>query len=491
MASHLSALGHDVEILSVPGEDWENQRITSHAGDPGEEIESYNRLKREAMKIAISGHAALERMRPVTGDRYVYVGLPFERILERVREINPDLIGISLIASCNHQSVIDLATGLRSAGVDTPIVVGGQHPTAMPEQVLRDANGAIDWVVRGEGEQILAALADAPTNVDAIRLLPGICYLDDDNQFIKNKRPRFFDLSDITLPSSEILASIPMPKMPSYTLDTQGRRYTDIMFSVGCHNTCAYCYSPQMRGGLRKQSESTIHQLLESLHANGFRELVLQDDDLLSDRDGFLRLITMIKEHGFHWQDNGGIELELLDEPLIDAIADSNCTGPYVPVNPRKIADRFPRPEALMKVGLLSHLRERGIYTYTSGIYGVPNLENPSKSLDEIRALRDFHVDLVDKQFVEASLVFPLSALPGTKWYFEMKRHTEFVFDDSNWLSYAIYVPQLWPKSVSREKFEGELVEVHRQLNKVETSYPWFSPLPNNSQVSQRRTMSL
>ncbi len=486
IASHLERFGHETEILSAPVEDWDNQQIIQSASQSdGTPFQSYQRFKSRFLETNSAAATRKEYGHP-SSEGFTYIGLSFERIAERVKATNPDLIGIALIATCNHQSVIDLADYLRQSGCDVPIVVGGQHATAMPERVLRDSLGTINWVVRGEAEQIMLALADNLIDTQAIKRLPGICYIDHEGRFVKNKRPRFFDLADITLPSAAILDRLPMTAIPSHTLDTNGRRYMDVMFSVGCHNTCAYCYSPQMRGGLRQYSEGDIRTILEDLWDHGYRELVLQDDDLLSDRAGFLRLIGIIKELGFHWQDNGGIELELLDKELINAIAESRCTGLYVPVNPRKIADRFPRPEALMKVGLLHRLKSHGIYTYTSGIYGVPNLEAPEKTVDDIQALRDFHVDLVSNGYVDASLVFPLSALPGTKWYFEIRRHPEFVFDTGNWLSYSIYVPQIRPRAVSRESFEAELVEVHRRLNQVQTSLPWFSPFPNDRIIEKR-----
>lgn len=486
IASHLERFGHETEILCAPVEDWSNQRIIQSATQAdGPLFQPYQQFKARFLGANSAAMTRREYGASAT-ESFVYIGLSFAQIAERIEAANPDLIGIALIASCNHQSVIDLVTYLRRSGCDIPIVVGGQHATAMPEQVLRDSQGAINWVVRGEAEQIMLALADNPTDTRASRHLPGTCHLDHEGRFFKNKRPRFFDLGDITLPSAAILDRLPMTATPSHTLDTNGRRYADIMFSVGCHNTCAYCYSPQMRGGLRQYSEDNTRSILEDLWGQGYRELILQDDDLLSDRAGFLKLIGIIKEFGFHWQDNGGIELELLDEALVDAIADSRCTGLYVPVNPRKIADRFPRPEALLKVGLLHRLKSHGIYTYTSGIYGVPNLEAPESTMDDIRALRDFHVDLVAKGYVDASMVFPLAGLPGTKWYFEIQRHPEFAFDAGNWLSYSIYVPQIRPRSVSREAFDAELVEVHRQLNQIQISLPWFSPFPNNRLIEKR-----
>ena len=215
------------------------------------------------------------------------------------------------------------------------------------------------------------------------------------------------------------------------------------------------------------------------LRSHGYEELILQDDDLLKDRSFFISLIQLIQKMGFRWQDNGGMELELLDEEFVDAIIASGCTSIYVPINPRQLADRMPTEQAVRNIHLLPRLRNGGLYTFTSGIYGVPNLEQPAKTLDDWRRLRDFHVNLVRSGYVNASLVFPLSTLPGTRWFREVQRHKDFYFDPNYWLGYSIFVPQVYMRSVDRRKFWGELIQTHRELNQVQASYPWFSAFPN------------
>jgi len=488
IASHLESLGHEVRILCAPSEDWDHQVLVLPDGEASP-YAFYGRAKRAALARGDAANVVLRRFGGKSAGAYLYVGMPLEAIAREVAAFAPNLVGIALVASCHHQSVIDLARGLRGAGYERPIVVGGQHATALPERVLRDGRGAIDWVVRGEAEQIMAAIADAPDNAAAIRCTPGVSYLDEAGRFRKNRRPRFFALDDIAPLRASVLTRIPMPRTPSHTLDTAGRRYTDVMFSLGCHNSCSYCYSPQMRGRVRQYSEQAVRALLEDLWAHGYRELVLQDDDLLYDRAAFLRLIRLIREYGFRWQDNGGIELELLDDELVEDIAAAGCTGLYVPVNPRRIADRFPSPRALMNIHVLRRLKAHGIYTYTSGIYGVPNLETPSRTLDDLHALRDFHLELVSQGYVDASLVFPLAALPGTRWFFELQRQPAFSVDTEDWLSYSIYVPQIRPRCLSRATFEAELVEVHRQLNRLQESLPWFSPFPNDPRRPQQEVV--
>jgi hypothetical protein len=211
----------------------------------------------------------------------------------------------------------------------------------------------------------------------------------------------------------------------------------------------------------------------------GYEELVLQDDDLLKNKEFFLSLLRMFKEHGLSWQDNGGMELELLDDELVDAIIESGCKSIYIPVNPRQLADRLPTAAAIANVKFLKRLKGAGVYTFTSGIYGVPNLDRPSETYDDLLRLRDFHLRLVTESYVDASLVFPLSALPGTPWFRAVDNNPDFDFERNNWIGYSIFVPQIYPKTLGKRRLWHEILETQRALNEVQVTYPWFSAFPN------------
>jgi len=408
------------------------------------------------------------------------VGLSEDEILREIEFFRPEMVGIAGLASCMHESFVALARLIRSHCPDVPIIAGGQHATAMPYELLRDAEGAIDFVVLGEGEVVLSEITRLLPNFAAIRNLEGVAYLNADGLPVKNKRPQWTDLGTLVPLDPTLMNHVPLPPLPVHTFGRTPKRFTDIMFSVGCHRGCPYCFSPVMRGKLRQLSDDRIAKQLRILREAGYEELVLQDDDLLKDKTFFLSLLRMIKEFGFSWQDNGGMELELLDDELVQAIVDSGCTSIYIPVNPRQLADRLPTAGAVANVGYLRKLKEGGIYTFTSGIYGVPNLMHPSETYDDLVRLREFHVKLVRGGYVDASLVFPLSVLPGTPWFRVVDGSPDFIFERERWIGYSIFVPQVYPRNLSPRRLWHEIIETHRALNELQVSVPWFSPFPNS-----------
>jgi anaerobic magnesium-protoporphyrin IX monomethyl ester cyclase len=80
-------------------------------------------------------------------------------------------------------------------------VLGGIHPTFMYTQVLSEAPW-IDYIVRGEGEEIVVNLLRAienGTDRKERKRISGIAYLDDDGQVVATPaHPVIQDLDSLT-----------------------------------------------------------------------------------------------------------------------------------------------------------------------------------------------------------------------------------------------------------------------------------------------------
>lgn len=474
IGSYLQQLGHTVKVVCAPLEGIE-QVLTVGGGYRS----SLDDLLRDRLKIfdGTTSESIVDRW--FDDQTLLHVGLSHDEILSEIDRFSPDIVGIASLATCMHQSFVSLARAVRRHAPGIPIIAGGQHATAMTEELLRDAGGAIDLVVLGEGELVMAAVVACLPDITAAHQLPGVAYRETDGRLVQNKRPTWSKLDELALLDPSLLAHVPLRPLPVHTFGRQAKRYSDMMFSVGCHRACPYCYSPVMRGGLRQISGDRIAEQLRQMREAGYDELVLQDDDLMKDKAFFKGVLSSIVDAGLTWQDCGGMELELFDDDIVDAIIASGCTSIYVPVNPRQLAHRLPTQAAVDNIHHLQRMKDAGIYTFTSGIYGVPNLQQPADTYDDILALRDFHVRLVTEGYVDASLVFPLSALPGTPWFKKVQGNLDFEFDQEHWIGYSIFVPQVYPRQVGPRRLWREILETHRALNEVQESLPWFTPFPN------------
>src|SRR5260370_4516242 len=77
-----------------------------------------------------------------------------------LRAWRPDAVAFSLNYLANIPEVVDLARLTRRLLPDTLVFVGGHSASFTAREILAHAGGAIDCVVKGEGEEIAARILD-------------------------------------------------------------------------------------------------------------------------------------------------------------------------------------------------------------------------------------------------------------------------------------------------------------------------------------------
>src|ERR1700685_865523 len=125
-------------------------------------------LERVASAVLADGH----EVRLV--DLQVYSHKELER---EVAAFRPDAVGVSLNYLGNVPEVVDLAKWIKVALPGCFVFAGGHSVSFVAEQVLAHGDGAIDVILKGEGETgapaLLAALADGAQAGRAPGGLPG------------------------------------------------------------------------------------------------------------------------------------------------------------------------------------------------------------------------------------------------------------------------------------------------------------------------------
>ncbi|HLK10403.1 MAG TPA: hopanoid C-3 methylase HpnR [Candidatus Binatia bacterium] len=122
-------------------------------------------VERVAAAAQAAGHA-VELL-----DLQVFGHRDFHETLTRWR---PDAVGFSLNYLANVPEVIDLARATRRALPGCRVFVGGHSASFVARDLLAHAEGAIDCVVRGEGEGITPQVLDAFAGGAPLESLPGV-----------------------------------------------------------------------------------------------------------------------------------------------------------------------------------------------------------------------------------------------------------------------------------------------------------------------------
>jgi magnesium-protoporphyrin IX monomethyl ester (oxidative) cyclase len=206
----------------------------------------------------------------------------FERHLNRLR---PDLVGLSVF-TCGVPSALRYAEAAKRSGA--MVVVGGYHPSALPEEMLNSP--CVDWVVRGEGEAALAELvrSGSPEGVAGVSFRRG--------GIVVHNPPRapIPDLNALAPPWREIRPERCGRRGLDYHTDT-------IYASRGCKGRCVFCANHLVGGPWRERCvEGILAELLTLPPPRGRRpkKIKFWDSSFLADAGRVERLCRGILEHG-------------------------------------------------------------------------------------------------------------------------------------------------------------------------------------------------
>ncbi|MEU6637099.1 hopanoid C-3 methylase HpnR [Streptomyces rochei] len=153
-----------------------------------------------------------------------------ERVLrDEVRAFRPEALGISLNYLANIPEAIELAVKVKREVPDCFVFFGGHSVSFVAEDVLEQAAGAVDAVVRGEGEPAIAPLLEAVRD-GGVEGVPGIV-----NAAGRGPAPLMMHGIDSPLPARDLMRN--------------RRRYfigeldpcASIEFTRGCPWDCSFC----------------------------------------------------------------------------------------------------------------------------------------------------------------------------------------------------------------------------------------------------------
>ena len=197
----------------------------------------------------------------------------------------PDLVGISLSAT-EHNESLRLAKIAKKNDITT--VVGGYHPTNVPDLML--SYPQIDMVIRSEGELTMRELVEKGTPENVL----GISHKKNGTVIHNEDRPKIENLD--TLPFAA-------RHLRQYSYKSQNRT-TDcdvIVASRGCNGLCSFCCEPSMNSGcLRCRSPGNVmKEILEmaEYHQRKPLSVIFADPNFMGNPSGVDHLCDLLMEH--------------------------------------------------------------------------------------------------------------------------------------------------------------------------------------------------
>jgi len=245
---------------------------------------------------------------------------PLSQVL---REERPDLVGITA-NTIQIKAAWRVAQEIK-AEMDLPIVLGGPHPTLLPQESVKRPE--VDIVVRGEGEATWADLCQKLESGASLEEAQGISYRQNGRVVHNPDRPVIADVDSLPFPAHHLF------QMERYTnlqptLDTVEGRSFSILTSRGCPYRCTYCSQILPRVWRMRSPENVVAEWRWLVKDLGAKEIGVLDDSFNIDRKRVLAICDLLISEGLNhvpWIMINGIRANLVDEELLGRMREAGC----------------------------------------------------------------------------------------------------------------------------------------------------------------------
>ena len=238
---------------------------------------------------------------------WVELGLSNKQILARISEFSPELVGISIPFSCQHDLAVQLAQDLRDKYPAMLLVAGGNHITGH----LSDPSLEIfDFRVAGEGEYVLLELIERLNQGETAISLPGIIPQDGTLTTVQS---HIKELDQLPLPALDLL--------PLEKIWEGGSRWINMIATRGCVYDCVFCSIHTTMGyTIRRRSVENIIQEIDTwVRRYDIQEIYFEDDNLTIDPTWAKALFGAIakRKYGLRLHVRNGVRADSLDEEIL------------------------------------------------------------------------------------------------------------------------------------------------------------------------------
>jgi anaerobic magnesium-protoporphyrin IX monomethyl ester cyclase len=406
-------------------------------------------------------HAGMENIRFIDA---MCEDIPDDQLREVIRQNAPDVVMATAITPMIYkaQSTLQLA---KEAMPSCVTVLGGIHPTFMYGQVLAEAPW-IDYIVRGEGEEIVVSLLRAIENgtdrKERKRIL-GIAYLDDEGQVVATPaRPVIQNLDSLT-PDWSLL------NWDNYIYIPLNCRVAVPNFARGCPFTCRFCSQWKFWRTYRHRDPKKFVDEVETLVRDynvGF--MILADEEPTIMKGKFIALCNELiaRKVPIHWGINTRVTDIMRDKDLLPLYRKAGLV--HVSLGTEAAAQM--NLEVFRKQTTIEQnkeavrlLRDAGIVAEVQFIMGLEN-ETPETIEETYRLALDWKPDMVNWNMY--------TPWPFAELFEELGDRVEV----RDYSKYNFVTPIMKPDAMTREQvLKGVLRNYARfYMRKSFLEYPWI-----------------
>ena len=316
-------------------------------------------------------------------------------------EEDVDLVALSTI-TCSAPRAYSIADRFRARGI--PVVIGGCHPTVLPEEAALHADSVCIGEAEGYWGKLIADFRKGELN-----------------RYYRCEKP--VNPDDWARPDHSIYAS---------------SRYLElaVQASRGCPHSCSFCtIADQHQGRFRYRS---VDDIVDEIASLGNHKLIsFVDDNLLGNVDWARQLFTALVPLDIRWVSQMPVTVAL-DRELLQLVARSGCRGMFIGFetinteNMREIGT--PSKSPILHEEAIKQIHDLGIMI-TAGI--VIGFEH-----DDVSTF-DRTLDFCVRNRFESTSFSILTPFPGTRLFRRLDSSGRII--DRDWahydMSHVVFAP--------------------------------------------------
>ncbi|MBI4699413.1 MAG: B12-binding domain-containing radical SAM protein [Nitrospirae bacterium] len=349
-----------------------------------------------------------------------------------------DLVCISTLTSTTIRAY---SIGQRYKAKGIPVIMGGAHPTFMPEEALQYS----DFVVRGEGELTLPELMSyIDCGAPAIEKIQGLSYRD--------KTGKFFHNPDRQLLKEEELDSLPVPDF-SLVHNWKPSLLYSVSTSRGCPFACKFCSVIHIFGrNYRFKSAGSVLKELKHISSVSKGTRFFVDDNFTANKQRTKELLRAMISEKLTSDWTAQVRTDVAADPeLLRLLADAGCHTVHIgfeSINPRTL-EQYNKKQTLGDiVRSIRLVRDHGIHIHGMFVVGAD-----TDDVDVINRTVDFAM----QNGIDTIQLMVLTPLPGTPVFKEMQESGRLLHKD--WSKYDAHHAVFRPSLMSAQTLQTETLE--------------------------------
>lgn len=383
------------------------------------------------------------------------------------------IIGISALFSGIFIRSLKIARNIKKIRSDIAVVIGGNHPSIFPKEIIENCP-EIDYIVIGEGEEQFVSLLKwySHGSTAKFEIDNGIAYRSDGKVVIKEKTRYIDELDSLGVTN---YGQVNFAKYHSPDMDTwYNPKNHDIICAMpiatsrACPYICNFCsmYAVMGRKFRSKSNEMVLEELKILYYEHNIRYFRIIDDCSTFDKENSMKLFSAIIASGMDvsFEFYNGLSIRTLDDELIDVLVEAGLLRGSLAIESgsdflrNKIMNKNLSDDKIYEV--YHHFEKKHPHVWLIGLFLIGLPEESVETLEDTICM----IKNLSTIYPAFNIIVPF---PGTRLWEQCIRDNLLLVDIKD-----IWKRSFWVNPVSldkTEKNEGEWCS--DSLNKTEKAF--------------------